>query len=226
VNRAPLIFLGIFFAIAFSWTGIVLTNQVAYGSLQPYLNEDTGQALPLAIPGNASRGKLVYQDLGCVYCHTQQVRRDGYGTDIARGWGERQSVPRDYIKENRVFLGTMRTGPDLRNVGARLAGDGGRNWHTQHFYDPQITSKGSIMPPHRFLFETRPIVGEPSKKAVQNLLGEKHAPPAGHEIVLTQRGEDLIAYMLALKDPELYPEEASRVYVAPAAPAAEGEKKP
>jgi cytochrome c oxidase cbb3-type subunit 2 len=107
----------------------------------------------------------------------------------------------------------MRTGPDLRNVGARFVGDAGRDWHIQHFYDPQITSKGSIMPPFRFLFETRTIVGEASPRAVQAKLPAQYQPPAGHEIVLTQRGEDLISYLLALKDPALYPEEAARVYV-------------
>ena len=75
------------------------------------------------------------------------------------------------------------------------------------------------MPPHRFLYETRKIVGEPSPKAVQALLPEKYQPAPGYEIVLKQRGEDLIAYMLSLKDPELYPEEAARVYVPKAEPA-------
>lgn len=219
MNRAPLIFLGIFFAIAFSWTGIILTNQISYGDLTPYVNADDGKAYPQSIPGDAARGKLVYQDLGCVYCHTQQVRHPGFGTDIQRGWGERGSVARDYIREQRVFVGTMRTGPDLRNVGARFAGQGGREWHIKHFYDPDLTSVGSIMPPHRFLYETRQIVGEPSPKAVQSLLPEKYQPAPGHEIVLKQRGEDLIAYMLSLKDPELYPEEAARVYVPKAEPA-------
>lgn len=240
MNRAPLIFLGIFFAVAFSWTGIVLTNHLSYAKLQPVFNEDEGKAFPQQLPGNAQRGSEVYRDLGCVYCHTQQVRQPGYGTDIERGWGERGSVARDYIHEKRVYLGTMRTGPDLRNVGARFAGEGGRNWHIQHFYNPAEISKvtvdgveyGSIMPPFRFLFETRPILGEPSARAVQQLLPAKDQPPAGHEIVLTQRGEDLIAYLLALKDPALYPEEAKRVYVPKAepakdaAPAATTEQKP
>ena len=221
MNRAPLIFLGIFFAIAFSWTGIILTNQISYGSLTPYVNADDGKAYPQSIPGDAARGKLVYQDLGCVYCHTQQVRHPGFGIDIQRGWGERGSVARDYIREQRVFVGTMRTGPDLRNVGARFAGQGGREWHIKHFYDPTITSAGSTMPPHRFLYETRKIVGEPSPGAVQALLPEKYQPAPSHEIVLNQRGDDLIAYMLSLKDPELYPEEAARVYVPKAEPAKE-----
>lgn len=228
MNRAPLIFLGIFFTVAFSWTGIVLTNHLSYARLQPVFDENEGKAFPQPLPGSAQRGKEVYRDLGCMYCHSQQVRQPGYGTDIERGWGERGSVARDYIHEKRVYLGTMRTGPDLRNVGTRFAGEGGRNWHIQHFYNPAEISKielegvvyGSIMPPYRFLFETRPVVGEPSARSVQHLLPAKDQPPVGHEIILTQRGEDLIAYLLALKDPPLYPEEASRLYVPPAAPAA------
>lgn len=225
MNRAPLIFLGIFFAIAFSWTGIILTNQISYGSLTRYVNPDDGKAYPQASPGDAARGKLVYQDLGCIYCHSQQVRQPGFGIDIERGWGERGSVARDYVGEQRVFLGSMRTGPDLRNVGARFAGQGGREWHIKHFYDPTITSVGSIMPPHRFLYETRKIVGDPSPKAVQSLLPENYQPAPGYEIVLKQRGDDLIAYLLSLKDPELYPEEAARVYVPKAASAKKEEAK-
>lgn len=215
MNRAPLIFLGIFFALAFSWTGIVLTNQIAYGKLEPVYDENEGKSFPQSIPGLAAQGKLVYQDLGCIYCHTQQVRRPGFGADIERNWGERQSVARDYIRESRVLLGTSRTGPDLRNIGARQAGEAGREWHIRHMYDPEITSPGSIMPKFKFLFETRKILGEPSNKAVQRLLPASAQPPAGYEIVLTDRGNALIEYLLSLKDTYNYPEEASRVYVEP-----------
>ncbi len=215
MNRAPLIFLGIFFALAFSWTGIVLTNQIAYGKLEPVYDEGENKSFPEALPGLAAQGKLVYQDLGCIYCHTQQVRRPGYGGDIDRGWGERQSVARDYIRERRVLLGTMRTGPDLRNIGARQAGDAGREWHIRHMYDPEITSPDSIMPKYKFLFETRKIVGEPSTKAVQRLLPASAQPAAGYEIVLTDRGNALIEYLLSLKDTYTYPEESTRVYVEP-----------
>jgi cytochrome c oxidase cbb3-type subunit 2 len=215
MNRAPLIFLGIFFAVAFSWTGIILTNQLAYGKLEPVYDEAEGKSFPESIPGVAVQGKLVYQDLGCIYCHTQQVRRPGYGGDTDRSWGERQSVARDYIREIRVLLGTMRTGPDLRNVGARFAGEAGREWHIRHMYDPEITSPGSIMPKYKFLFETRKIIGEPSPKAVQRLLPASAQPETGYEIVLTDRGHSLIEYLLSLKDTYTYPEEASRVYVEP-----------
>ncbi len=225
MNRAPVIFLGAFAAIALSWTGIILTNQISYGKLQLSVDAD-GNATPKPIPGLAARGKLVYQDLGCIYCHTQQVRRPGFGTDMERGWGERQSVARDYIREERVLLGTMRTGPDLRNVGQRLRDQGGREWHIKHFYDVQLTSPGSIMPNFRFLFETRKILGEPSRKSVQHLLPAQYQPAPGHEIVLTERGESLIEYLLSLKDPELYPDETKRLVTEPAPEAkkAEGHK--
>lgn len=201
MNRAPLIFLGIFCALAFSWTGVVLTNELGYGGLTPYFAPDEARIFPQPAPGVARRGKAVYQDLGCITCHTQQVRRAGFGADIERGWGERQSVARDYIREDRVLLGSSRIGPDLRNVGARLADP---NWHLLHLYDPQITTPGSTMPPHPFLFETRQVIGERSNAALD--LPPSHAPDAGFEVIPTERAEALAAYLVSLNDTYAYPE--------------------
>lgn len=202
MNKGPLLFLGIFFTLALSWTGIVLVNQLQYGRLTPLLDNESGVAYPQPMSGLARQGQAVYQSLGCVYCHTQQVRRPGFGTDDLRGWGERQSVARDYVQQGRVFLGTMRTGPDLINVGARpLTAD----WHFKHLLDPQIVSPGSIMPPFPFLFETRKIVGQPSPKALQGL-PPAYAPPAGYELVPTHRAEALVAYLQSLKFEFDYPE--------------------
>ncbi|MDR1284007.1 MAG: cbb3-type cytochrome c oxidase subunit II [Opitutaceae bacterium] len=223
MNRAQILFLGIFATLAFSWTGIVLTNQISYGKLTPYVSEDDGKSYPQQLPGSAVRGKEVYREMGCVYCHTQQVRRPGYGVDIERNWGERQSVARDYIREQRVFLGAMRTGPDLRNVGARYAGQGGIDWHNKHLYEPTLTSPGSIMPPYAFLFDYRPVVGKPSTKAIDRLFTPEEKrkygiDKPGHELVPSRRAEDLVHYLLSLNDtPYTYPEEARRVYVAPPA---------
>ena len=202
MNKGPLLFLGIFIALAFSWTGIVLTNQIQYGSLTPYVDTTEGIAYPQPLPGLARQGQQVYQSLGCLYCHSQQVRRPGFGTDDLRGWGERQSVARDYIQQGRVFLGTMRTGPDLMNVGARaLTAD----WHLKHLLNPQIVSPGSIMPPFPFLFETRRIVGQPSPKALQGL-PPPYAPPAGYELLPTPRAEALVAYLQSMKSEYEFPE--------------------
>ena len=62
---------------------------------------------------------MVYRDLGCVACHTQQVRRPSFGNDQAQGWGERQSVARDYIHQSYPQLGAARIGQDLTNLAGR-----------------------------------------------------------------------------------------------------------
>ena len=41
------------------------------------------------------------------------------GSDIARGWGMRQSVAEDFLHDQPVQLGSLRAGPDLSNIGAR-----------------------------------------------------------------------------------------------------------
>lgn len=55
---------------------------------------------------------------GCVYCHSQQPRDAKLAPDASRGWG-RASTPGDYAYDYPHLLGTMRTGPDLFNIGVR-----------------------------------------------------------------------------------------------------------
>ncbi len=115
------IFLGIFGIFAFSWLGMTVVPNLQIGSLNPQTDEDGGDAYPVPLSGMVSRGARVYAANGCVYCHSQQVRPDYGGSDIERHWGERRSAPRDYIFEPIVFLGKMRIGPDLANVGHQPA---------------------------------------------------------------------------------------------------------
>jgi hypothetical protein len=115
------LFLGIFGIFAFSWLGLTVIPNLQIGSLNPQTDEDGGDVYPSPLSGMAHRGAEVYAANGCVYCHSQQVRPDYGGSDIERKWGERRSAPRDYIFEPIVFLGKMRTGPDLANVGHRPA---------------------------------------------------------------------------------------------------------
>jgi cytochrome c oxidase cbb3-type subunit II len=219
MNRAPTLFLGVFFALAFSFVGLVLTNQLTYGSFSTHVDEDEGKAFPQALPGLAAQGKLVYQDLGCIACHTQQVRRPGFGSDTgegSRGWGERQSVARDYLREDRVLLGVQRVGPDLRNLAARKNADGTEftaEWLYRYLYNPELVVKNSNQPRYAFLFKTQQIIGEPSPKAVRFSADE--APAAGYEMVPTARAEALVAYLLSLKDTYAYPE-TQNVYTPPA----------
>lgn len=64
------------------------------------------------------RGREIYVNQGCVYCHTQQVR-DTY-TDA--GLGGRPTRPGDTLADRPASLGEVRLGPDLRCVGDRVPG--------------------------------------------------------------------------------------------------------
>ena len=210
MKNLPLLFCGIFFALAFSFTGLILTSNIQLGSLtrttetlvpsdadESILVMPTGEPLFPAMPsGLAQQGKQVYVSMGCMYCHTQQIRRADFGADIDRGWGPRQTVARDYITQGRVLLGTMRTGPDLAHIGGRPLN---ADWHHLHLYNPQITSEGSTMPPYAFLYETREIVASPSADALQFASGSEYAPEPGYEVVPTRRAKALVEYLLSLK---------------------------
>lgn len=222
MTRAPYLYLGIFSLAALSWTGLVLSNQISYGNIAPHVDDIENKAHPLPLSGVAAQGKAIYQDLGCAACHTQQVRRSEISSDIARGWANpqmdspRPSFVRDYLREGRVQIGSMRIGPDLRNVAARKP-DGERTydaaWHYRHLYDPQLTSPGSVMPPYRFLFEERKVAGQPSPQALR--LPAPYGAKPGYEIVPTHRAEVLVAYLLSLKDTYAFPDETGMLYVEP-----------
>jgi cbb3-type cytochrome oxidase cytochrome c subunit len=115
---APL-FLGIFGTFAFSWIGLTVIPTWQIGHLNPESDEEGTEIYPRPQSGMYERGAHVYAANGCVYCHSQQVRADYIADDIERKWGNRRSAPRDYIFERPIFLGKMRMGQDLANIGAR-----------------------------------------------------------------------------------------------------------
>lgn len=189
MNRMPAIVTGIFLTFLASWIGMVVYPYFALGRFLPFTDEATGDINPPALSGLAVMGQRVYASSGCVYCHSQQVRQAGYGSDLARGWGARPTVARDYMRDTPAFLGTMRTGPDLSNIGARQPD---AMWHHRHLYRPSAVTPGSIMPSFRFLYRTQKIEGQRSANAIDVL------PPDGYEVVPTPEAEALVAYLLSL----------------------------
>jgi cbb3-type cytochrome oxidase cytochrome c subunit len=115
---APL-FLGIFGTFAFSWVGLTVIPNWQIGHLNPQSDEEGTDIYPMPQSGMVQQGARVYAANGCIYCHSEQVRAEYAGADIERKWGDRRSAPRDYIFERPVFLGKMRMGQDLANIGAR-----------------------------------------------------------------------------------------------------------
>src|SRR5262245_8561870 len=117
MNNPPLLFLGILLTFAMSFAGLIVAPQVQIGRQVSVEDKTTGTPYPSAAPGMATRGKDVYRSLGCVECHTRQVRAPYFGTDIHRGWGRRFTVAQDYLNDDPVMLGSLRIGPDLANIG-------------------------------------------------------------------------------------------------------------
>src|ERR1700758_1751325 len=113
------LFLGIFGTFAFSWVGLTVIPNWQIGHLNPQSDEEGTDIYPQPQSGMVERGARVYAANGCIYCHSQQVRADYAANDIERKWGDRRSAPRDYIFEQPVFLGKMRMGQDIANIGAR-----------------------------------------------------------------------------------------------------------
>lgn len=190
MKNGALLFLGIFAVMALSWGTLVMTGVRTFGHLRPHVDEISGESFPTPMTGLAEKGRQAYVQLGCVSCHTQLVRRPGYGADFERGWGDRQSVARDYVGQHQVHLGHLRIGPDLRNVGEREVPEfDWATWHHVHLYNPRLLVKGSLMPAFPFLYERRRIVGEPSPAALPIQTGD------GYEIVPTDRATALLAYL-------------------------------
>ena len=195
MNKLPMLFAGVLLTFASTWLGFVVYPYLALGRMQPVPDEDTGGYFPPTSSGLAVAGQRVYAANGCLYCHSQQVRPTPLSTDIEKGLGRRRTVARDYLRAQPVFLGTMRTGPDLTNIGARQPD---ANWHHRHLYDPRSVTDWSIMPSFRFLYKMQQIQGQPSDEAVQGLTGPL-APPAGWEVVPSGKAKALVAYLLSLK---------------------------
>ena len=135
------------------------------------------------------KGRQTYIENGCVYCHSQQVRDPVAGADKEFGWG-RASLPSDYIYDKPHLLGTMRTGPDLSNIGTRQPS---RDWHHLHLYNPRSLVEWSIMPGFSFIYDVASSTGSPKQGAIR-IPGK-----TDQWIVPGEEAENLVSYLMSLK---------------------------
>ncbi len=220
MNKGPAIFIGILFLMAWSFFGIIGKNFEELGRQDP-IKLDTGDPFPGGRSGSAQAGQEVYRANGCASCHTMQVRMKGYGADIERGWGARNSVLLDFVYDRHVFLGRVRNGPDLADVGTRSP-----NAVTQmvHLYNPRAIVPDSMMPQYPYLFTKRKIKGGVRSSDALPL------PPKfqeeGYEVVPTTEAKSLAVYLTSLhastyllEAPQLPPPPPANSASASAAPA-------
>ncbi|MCC7377588.1 MAG: cbb3-type cytochrome c oxidase subunit II [Verrucomicrobiales bacterium] len=210
MNSTPLIFLGILLGLATSWWGMVVAPKWQLGTGLTVVAKETSQHYPPTRPGLAQQGAEIYRSEGCNTCHSQLVRPEGFGPDLAWGWGRRRTVAQDYLRDNPVMLGSVRVGPDLSNVGSRMgAGDTNAQpamvaYHLKHLYHPRTVMAKSVMPAYPYLFEKRPVAGFPSPDALK-LEGE-FAPETGFEVVPRPEAKALVTYLLSLRSSVSLPE--------------------
>lgn len=158
----------------------------------PYLQVRDTPPLPGLKPYSSAelRGREVYIANGCVYCHSQQPRARSFAPDHARGWG-RATVAGDYAYDQPHLLGTMRTGPDLMNIGVRQPSEA---WHLGHLFQPRAYVPDSIMPSYPYLFE---IKARADRDDVVVSLPAGLAP-AGSVVVARPEAVDLVRYLQSL----------------------------
>lgn len=161
--------------------------------LMPRLQADaiSKAGISAQVPYNEvqARGRELYVEYGCIYCHSQQVRDPVAGADASFGWG-RPSLPSDYIYDKPHLLGTSRTGPDLSNIGSRQPS---REWHHLHLNAPRELVEWSIMPSFPFLYGQVSATEKPAENAIELGQGE------GRWLVPSEEAEALVEYLLSLK---------------------------
>jgi cytochrome c oxidase cbb3-type subunit 2 len=201
VNKFAHLFLGVFGLFGASWLAFVAYPYITFAGMQPNKDSNTGAVAPQGNPGTTEQGARVFAANGCVYCHSQFVRGENEGADIDRGWGKRRTVARDYMFDHYVFLGNSRLGADLANIGVRQTDP---QWFYRLLYDPRSVHPESVMPSFRYLFRTQKISGQASADALK--LNGPGAPRSGYEIVPTEEGKAIVAYLISLKKNYALPE--------------------
>ncbi len=181
--RSFVFFFGVLATLLLGWAALVGIPDIMISEIEPPEELERYTA-------EEAFGREIYIREGCVYCHSQQVRPEGFGADQERFWG-RPSVPADYVYDRPHLLGTMRTGPDLMNIGVRQTSI---SWHMEHLYDPRLVVEGSTMPPYPWLFEVKRTAG-PDDYVLD--IPEDRVPD-GKVVVATPEAEALVEYLLSL----------------------------
>ncbi len=174
--------------------GIIATFVIAMFGLTivPKFFIDEGVREPTYLTSfEITEGHRIFVREGCIYCHSKQVRPEGFGADFERGWG-RASLPTDYRNLLPHNLGTMRTGPDLANIGARQPS---RDWHYLNLYQPRAINEKSIMPPFPWLFEVYSERARPGRDGLS--LPEQYRIP-GMKVLPADEARYLATYLISL----------------------------
>lgn len=171
--------------------------------LPAFNNEQIYKPLPgsKALTEDESHGKEIYIREGCVGCHTQQVRN----VDMDQVFGSRPSLAIDYARNKRLnlfqntatLMGTERTGPDLMNIGSRQPS---KEWQYSHLFNPRSVVPESVMPSYKWMFL---IKDELENGDIEVNVPAKFRAGIKGKIIASKDAQNLVAYLLSLKQTEL-----------------------
>ena len=79
MDRGMVIYLGALPTFSSSWLGLILIPYWQLRGEQPYQKDAADEPYPRPLEGQAAAGRRVYQQNGCMYCHSQQIRSERFG---------------------------------------------------------------------------------------------------------------------------------------------------
>ena len=187
----------VFLALLFAWAGQIALGYFQVGRLEPILDEETNYTVPPVPSGLAQTGSRVFASQGCLECHSLSVRGPTGSADLARGWGPRRTVPRDYLFREPAWIGFSRIGPDLSNIGIRLADSNGL---MMHLWNPRLKKASSTCPPHPWLFDLK-VAGPTLEKDALPVPSKEWK-----QVLPTYQAKALVAYLQSLHSDYSLPE--------------------
>jgi len=187
----------VFLALLFAWAGQIALGYFQVGKLEPILNEETNYTVPPVPSGLAQTGSRVFASQGCLECHSLSVRGPTGSADLTRGWGPRRTVPRDYLFREPAWIGSSRIGPDLSNIGIRIAD---ANEFMMHLWNPRLNKASSTCPPHPWLFDLKAAGPTMEKDALPVPSKE------WKQVLPTYQAKALVAYLQSLHSDYSLPE--------------------
>ncbi|MBF0328775.1 MAG: cytochrome-c oxidase, cbb3-type subunit II [Nitrospirae bacterium] len=177
--KNPILFAVVVTVVVLIGTVVTLFYPMMTAEMHPKL-EGLKPYTPLELAG-----KDVYQQEGCIGCHTQTVRP--LKAEVLR-YGE-YSKAGEFAYDQPFLWGSKRTGPDLARIGGKYPDA----WHQMHFEDPQSFFAESNMPKYGWLKNNK--LNPSDVEAHMKALGFPYKPDEITALNGKSELDALVAYM-------------------------------
>ena len=209
-------FYGLIASFGIPWLIMLAVPTAQLRALDPvhYTENEDGRtdAYKREFTGRVNTGAMIYAQQGCAQCHTMVTRPSYAGSDLYRPGhaglkldpvtnedSRRITNIYDYNGIDHANLGESRFGPDLSNLGARLAKMEAEDeefdpemYIYKHLYDPRHDNRKSVCPSSRQLFDECPEHGQRLDATV--------AMDDGMQMIPNSNGQAIVQYLLSRRN--------------------------